>query len=363
MDYMARALSLAHQAVGATSPNPPVGAVVVKEGQIAGEGHTLPPGQNHAEVVALQKAGQRARNAILYVTLEPCCFYGRTPPCTNAIIEAGINEVHIATRDPNPKVNGKGKAELEAAGINVSLEETEEQTRALYEAYTKHVTVGMPFVIAKFAMTLDGKIATHTGDSQWVTGPTARRRVQQLRSKCDAIMVGINTVLHDDPKLTARDGDDHPLSRQPLRVVVDSHARTPLTARLLGELGDALIAVAGADQARVAALNDTGAQVLSLPEPTNERVDLPSLLATLGQRGIVRLLIEGGGTLLGSLFDQNLIDKVFAFIAPRIVGGQKAPSPVEGRGISTLAEAISLQRVTMESMGEDFLVIGYPSGR
>ena len=363
MDYMARALSLAHQAVGTTSPNPPVGAVVVKEGQIAGEGHTLPPGQSHAEVVALQQAGQRAQDAILYVTLEPCCFYGRTPPCTNAIIEAGINEVHIATTDPNPKVNGKGRAELEAAGIKVSMEEPKEQVRALYEAYTKHVTAGMPFVIAKFAMTLDGKIATHTGDSQWVTGPTARRHVQQLRSKCDAIMVGINTVLHDDPQLTARDEDDYPLSRQPLRVVVDSHARTPLTARLLGEPGDALIAVAGADQARVAALNDTGAQVLSLPEPANGRVDLSSLLATLGQRGIVRLLVEGGGTLLGSLFDQNLVDKVFAFIAPRIVGGQRAPSPVEGRGISILAEAISLQHATMESIGEDFLVIGYPSGR
>ncbi len=363
MDYMERAFFLARHALGSTSPNPPVGAVVVKEGRVVGEGYTLPPGQSHAEVVALQQAGEQARGAGLYVTLEPCCFYGRTPPCTTAIMEAGIDEVHISITDPNPRVNGSGIAELEASGISVRLGEGMERAQILYEAYAKHVTTGMPFVTAKFAMSLDGKIATRTGNSQWVTGTAARRHVHEIRSKCDAIMVGINTVLLDDPQLTARDEDGHPLLRQPLRVVVDSQARTPPTARLLKEPGCAIIAVAEVNKSKAAALTDAGAEVLSFPDPSTGQVEMQALLAALGQRGVLSLLVEGGGTLLGSLFDLGLVDKLLAFIATRIVGGQEAPSPVEGHGVDTLSEAIALKRVTVEHVGEDLLVVGYPSGR
>ena len=326
-----------------------------------GEGHTLPPRQSHAEIVALQQAGEEARGGILYLTLEPCCYYGRTPPCTTAIIEAGIDEVHIAISDPNPRVNGRGLTELEKSGISVHLGEREEQALTLYEAFAKYITTVVPFVTAKFAMSLDGKIATHTGDSHWVTGETARRRVHDIRSECDAIMVGVNTVLRDDPKLTARDEAGHPLSRQPLRVVIDSGARTPPTSVLFKEPGCTLVAVAEATEAKAATLTEAGAEVAWFSDPVSRRVDLQALLTALGRREVVSLLVEGGGTLLGSLFDQGLVDKVLAFIAPRVVGGREAPSPVEGHGVGNVSEAIGLERVTVEHVGEDLLVVGYPS--
>ena len=359
---MTRAISLAHLAVGKTSPNPPVGAVVVKEGEIVGEGRTLPAGQSHAEIVALQQAGPKANEGILYVTLEPCCIYGRTPPCTDAIIEAGIKEVHIATIDPNGKVNGNGVSTLEAAGVNVCLGENADQVHSLYEAYSKHITSGLPFVIAKFAMTVDGKIATNIGDSKWITGNTARLYAHQIRTECDAIMVGINTVLSDDPQLTARDEKNKPLSRQPIRVIVDSQARTPMSARMLNEPGNTIIAVSNLSRKRVAAFDRAGLEVLPVPSPTSGKVNLTSLLEILGERGVVRLMVEGGGTLLGSLFDHQLVDKVLAFIAPRILGGTNAPSPVEGHGVSSITEAISLKCVTLQHLGEDFLVTGYTQG-
>ena len=232
---MQQAICLARQAVGTTSPNPAVGAVIVKDGTVIGEGHTLPPGGHHAEIEALEMAGDSARGATLYTTLEPCCHFGRTPPCTRAIIAAGISEVHVAVQDPNRVVSGNGCDELESAGIGVVIGEQAETAKGLYEAFGKHIRTGLPFVTAKFAMSLDGKIATHTGDSKWVTGPEARGYVQEMRRECDAITVGVNTVLADDPQLTARAPDGSPLARQPLRVVLDSQARTPAGARLLKE--------------------------------------------------------------------------------------------------------------------------------
>ena len=242
MDYMSRALDLAGQALGTTSPNPAVGAVLVKEGQVVGEGFTQAPGEAHAEIMALHQAGELARSATLYVTLEPCSHQGRTPPCTSAIVAAGVAEIHMALLDPNPLINGRGRKELEEAGISVAVGEREEEARQVNEAYLKFTRTGLPFVTAKYAASLDGKIATRTGDARWITGVTARRHANRLRAASDVVMVGIGTVLADDPLLTARDDQDHPLPHQPLRVIVDSSGRTPATARLFQEPGRVLIA-------------------------------------------------------------------------------------------------------------------------
>ena len=364
MSHMRRALALAEKALGTTSPNPSVGAVIVRDGIVVGEGFTQPPGQAHAEVVALQQAGRGSRDASLYVTLEPCCTYGRTPPCTQAIIAAGISEVHAATTDPNPRVNGKGLSELEAAGIKVHRGEGQEEAREMYEAFARHVNTGLPFVTAKFAMSLDGKIATHTGDSKWVTGPLARGYVQEMRRTCDAIMVGVNTVLRDNSRLTARDTDGNLLSRQPLRVILDSKARTPTDATLLSEPGLTLVAVTGlAMEDRIAALREAGAEVLQFPETAEGMVDPCALLQALGARGVVSLLIEGGGALLGSLFDLGMVDKVAAFIAPKIIGGISAPSPVGGKGSVSMSQVVDIERAKVKRVGDDVLIIGYPMPR
>ena len=363
MDYMKQALALARQALGTTSPNPAVGAVLVKDGLVVGEGYTQPPDQAHAEVVALKRAGDRARGAVLYVTLEPCCHQGRTAACTSAIVAAGVAEVHMAVRDPNPLVDGKGRHELEEAGIRVIVGEQEEAAGKLNEAYLKYIRTRLPFVVAKFAASLDGKIATRTGDARWITGEAARRRAHdELRATSDAVMAGVRTVVADDPQLTARDSQGRPRDRQPLRIVVDSGGRTPVTARLLQEPGKVLIAGARIPQRRARALEQAGAEVLELPAEDGS-VDLRALLAALGQREVTTVLVEGGGKLLGSLFDQKLVDKVVAFLAPLIIGGAEAVPAVAGAGSGTIAEAFRLRDVTVEQVGEDLMVVGYPAKR
>ncbi len=357
---MQRALTLGRQALGTTSPNPPVGAVIVKEGAVIGEGFTLPPGQRHAEICALEQAGAAAQGAELYTTLEPCCHFGRTPPCTEAIIAAGVKTVHLAVIDPNPQVAGRGCTQLQAAGIQVVVEDTQ-GARELCEGFAKHIQSGMPFLTAKFAMSLDGKIATHTGDSKWVTGAASRRVVQEMRRECDAVLVGINTVLADDPLLTVRDEGGSPILRQPLRVVLDSQCRTPSDAKMLREPGNTLIVTSeSASPARVAELADRGAQVLQVPLNEQGRVDLPETMAELGRRDVVNLLVEGGGIVLGSLFDAGLVDKVYAFIAPKIIGGKAAPTPVGGTGAPNMSQSCQLERTRWEQIGEDWLIIGYP---
>ena len=361
-DPMARAIALAQSALGSTSPNPAVGAVIVGEAGVMGEGFTLPPGQAHAEIGALQQAGPAAAGATLYCTLEPCCHYGRTPPCTDAIIKARITRVVYAVTDPNPRVSGGGAAALRAAGLDVE-HRPDPKAEVLYEAFAKHVTTGLPFVVAKFAMSLDGKIATRTGDSQWITGPDARSRVQQMRKELDGIMVGIGTALADDPQLTARDdhGDTLPTDLQPLRIVVDSDARTPPAARMLRQPGRTLIATAGDPSSlRAAALQDAGAEVLSFPG-TDGRVNLSGLLEHLGQQGVVSLLVEGGGGVLGAMADARLIDKFAVFIGPMLIGGAAARSPVEGSGATTMADVLRLDCVTAEPIGPDWLITGYPT--
>ncbi len=361
MTPMQKAIALARQALGATSPNPAVGAVIVKDGLVIGQGFTLPPGQRHAEIGALQQAGEAARGATLYTTLEPCCTYGRTPPCTRAIIAAGIRRVHLALIDPNPRVAGGGRAELEAAGIDTVVGEEAETAGELYEAFAKHIATGCPFVSVKFAMSLDGKIAAHSGDSKWVTGPEARSLVHQMRRESDAIMVGINTVLADDPLLTARDQHDVPRARQPLRVVLDSACRMPPSARMLGEPGKTLVAATcRVPKDQVSRLTASGAEVFQTPAGLDGRVDLGVLLEELGRRDVVSLLVEGGGAVVGSLFDNRLVDKVYVFLAPLIVGGREAVSPVEGQGVSRMADAWRVERPRIRQVGPDWLIVGYP---
>lgn len=357
---MDRAIALAREARGRTSPNPPVGAVVVRDGEIVGEGHTQPAGLRHAEIVALEEAGERASGATLYTTLEPCCHFGRTPPCTRAIIASGVREVRVAVVDPNPKVCGQGMAELEQAGIGATREESE-AAGELYRGFAKHILTGLPYVVAKFAMSLDGKIATRTGDSKWVTGREARGMVQELRRVSDAVMVGSNTALADDPQLTARDRDGQPLEVQPLRVVLDTRCRMTPESRMLREPGRTLVFVG--EEAPINAtkrLSEAGAEVIPAGLGDDWRVDAGLVLSELGRRGVVNLLVEGGGTVLGSLFDAGLVDEVRAFVAPVIIGGGQAASPVEGWGAESMARAWRLEGTVMEQVGGDWLISGYP---
>lgn len=366
MDYMKQALSLARLALGQASPNPAVGAVIVKDNAVIGLGYTQPPGSWHAEIMALNQAGEEARGSVMYVTLEPCCHYGRTPPCTKAIIAAGINEVHMAMIDPNPIVFGKGKSELEAAGIKVHVGELEEEAQQLNEAYTKHITTGIPFVIAKFAMSLDGKIATKSGDSKWISGSESRQYLHNLRYTSDAIMAGVNTVVADDPQLTARCHATGGTSRkQPLRVIVDGDGRTPLTAQVFSMPGKTLVVLGKlASRKEKANFKRVGAELLELPSEEEGMVDLTELLKALGKRGITSVLVEGGGILLGSLFDWGLVDKVIAFVAPIIIGGKDAKTAVAGEGVDKVAGSLKLERIKLETIGEDLVVTGYvPKGK
>lgn len=363
MEYMRRALSLAKLALGQSSPNPAVGAVLVKGDGVIGQGYTQPPGSHHAEVQALRQAGREAAGGTMYVTLEPCAHYGRTPPCTDAIIEAGVSEVHMAMLDPNPMVSGRGQAELDKAGIKTSLGEREEEAREVNEAYIKFITTGMPFITAKFAMSLDGKIATRTGDSRWISGTESRKYVHFLRYISDAIMAGVNTLLADNPHLTTRcsGGKGGVARKQPLRVIVDGNGRTPLDANIFGEPGETMLVMGHKLNPKLkTAFTKAGAEVMEPPED-EPKVDLKTLVRDLGRRDITSIMVEGGGILLGSLFDLGLVDKVIAFIAPIIIGGAEAKTPVAGEGVSQVTEAFRLERTKVGTLGDDVVVSGYVS--
>jgi diaminohydroxyphosphoribosylaminopyrimidine deaminase/5-amino-6-(5-phosphoribosylamino)uracil reductase len=358
--YMEYALSLAKLAMGYTSPNPAVGAVVVKDGIAVGMGYTQPAGSEHAEVMALRQAGDRAQGATMYITLEPCSHYGRTPPCTQAIINAGISEVHIALLDPNPVVSGRGVARLNERGIKTHVGICQQEAYEINEAYIKHITTGLPFVVAKFAISLDGKIATKTGDSKWITNEEARKYAHALRYTVDAIMVGVNTIVADNPRLTAKGcgGRGGIGKMQPLRLVVDSKGKIPLNAHIFEPPGEALIAVAAPfASVKKEKFVEAGAKVLELPAREGS-VDIIELLKLLGKREIVTILVEGGGKLLGSLFDHHLVDKVLAFISPIIIGGCEAVS-VGGDGVDNIAKAYRLSRIATKNFGDDILISGY----
>ena len=360
-EFMQEALRLARNAAGRTSPNPLVGAVIVREGRIVGAGWHRKAGTPHAEIHALNMAGNLAKGATLYVTLEPCSHYGRTGPCAEAVVKAGIKRVVIGMGDPNPKVAGKGIAILERAGIEVRCGVLEDEARALNEVFLKWIATQKPFVVLKTAMSLDGKIATHTGKSQWITGEAARQRVHEYRDTYDGIMVGIGTVLADNPSLTARLPDGQ--GKNPVRIVVDSKARTPLDANLVTD-GAALTIIAvtaKAPQERVQALKDKGVAIMVAGD--GEQVDMNLLMQKLGEMEICSVFAEGGGQVNFSLLKAGLVDKVHAFIAPKLIGGREALTPVEGAGFAELTEAVELERTTVETIGQDILLTGYVKGR
>ncbi len=356
--YMRRALQLARQGLGRTAPNPAVGAVIVRDGRVVAEGWHRAAGQPHAEAEALARAGTAARGADLYVTLEPCCHHGRTPPCTDRIIAAGIARVIYACGDPDPRVAGRGAAQLKAAGIEVISGVLEAEAKRLNEAYFKHKQTGLPFVTLKLACTLNGKVATRTGDSRWVTGCRAREYVHHLRDQNDAVMVGVGTILSDDPALTTRLPDGR--GRDALRVVVDTGARTPATAAVIASESQAgcLVAVGcNAPGERIVALRRAGAEVVVLPQ-TDRGVDLESLMAELGRRDVMGLLCEGGPRLAGSLIAANLVDKLLLFYAPKLLGDELARDAVVGLNISRMGQALAVQVDEIQRIDDDILIVG-----
>ena len=369
-EAMQQALTYACSVEGRTSPRPPVGAVVVRDGEIVGKGATAPPYGPHAEVQALIEAGAAAEGADLYVTLEPCCVYVHTPPCTEAIIAAGVHRVIVATLDPNPYVREHGIEQLRAAGIEVLLlEESQQVSEAieLIRPFETYITKGRPHVTAKWAMTLDGKLASYTGDSYWISGSASRARTHDLRDRVDAILVGANTVRTDNPQLTVRLPPDKrlrertPRPRPPLRVVLTTHGQLPATLALLQpELarGTCILVGETCSHMQRQRLADYGADVVPVAIGADGQIDLQSALQVLAQRDIMHILIEGGAKVLGSAFDQHCIDSVAAFIAPKLIGGSDAPSPIEGRGLPMMSQAHPLQNVRMSILDGDVLVEG-----
>ena len=333
----------------------------MKEGRIVGEGYHRRAGEVHAEIAALEMAGEQARGAALYVTLEPCCHFGRTPPCTKAIIASGVASVVAAMVDPNPKVRGMGLAELEAAGIRTAIGPLGDQARKLNEAYIKFITTGLPFVTLKLAATLDGKIATRTGDSKWVSCEESRRMVHRLRERADAVLVGVGTVIADDPELTARVGRR---TAYPTRIIVDSRARTPLGAKVLAQTeGETILAVtAAAPEENVRKLERAGARIMFVDQ-SGGRVSLAALARLLGQMNLTSVMIEGGGRIAASALAEGIVDKLMLFIAPKVVGGESAPTAVEGVGVESMAEALRFEQMTVRKVGRDLLVEAYPCSR
>ncbi len=357
---MREALAEAEQALGWSSPNPAVGAVLVREGRIVGRGRTQPPGGDHAEVVALREAGELALGATAYVTLEPCAHHGRTPPCTEALIGAGVTGVEYALVDPDPQVDGRGAERLRTAGVEAQAGDGAEAAARQLAGYLTHRRTGRPRVIVKFAASIDGRIASASGDSRWVSGPETRAWAHRERPKLDAIVVGSGTVVVDDPELTARPGGSVEGAHQPLRVVVDSRGRTPRAARVLAGPSPTLVASSERSPAAWRAeMAEAGAEVVLLPE-AGGHVDPAALLDELGRRGVLTALVEGGGVLLGAFFDRRLVDDVRAVIAPIVIGAAGAPAAVAGCGAQRMAEAPRLAELTVERLGEDVLISGIP---
>ncbi len=353
---MKRALELAQKGWGMTNPNPLVGAVLVRDDRIVGEGWHRALGQPHAEIEAVRAAGDLARGSTLYVSLEPCSHTGRTPPCAKAIIEQGIAKVHIAMSDPNPKVSGRGIQMLRDAGIPVTCGLLEDQARKQNEIFIHYITCHKPWVVMKSAMTLDGKIAAYTGDSKWVSGQISRQLVHRLRSRMAAVLVGSQTVLNDNPRLNVR--IDQLAGTNPLRVVVDSQGRTDPGSLVYEPDGQAMLATTTRlDPEREAAYLARGIRIEKLDGPDG-RVDLFALIHKLYELEIDSVLVEGGGSLTAAMLEANLINKVMVFIAPKIIGGAKAPTPVEGRGFGRMAQAIQLRDIQVTQLDEDLLVEG-----
>lgn len=354
--FMNLAMQLARKGKGKTSPNPMVGALVIKNGRIVGRGYHEKAGMSHAEIIALDEAGKKSKGATLYVTLEPCVHFGRTPPCVDRIIKSGIKEVIVGMIDPNPLNNGRGINVLKQHKIKVKVGFLEENLRKMNEVFIKYITKRMPFVTVKVAQSLDGKIATSTGDSKWITSDKSRAYAHRIRRNFDAIMVGVNTVLRDNPKLDAWFS-----RKQPIKIVVDSQLSTLQDANIFSAKSQVIIitlpAKAGQETENRKILS-LKAKILEVKEKTGQ-INLKDMMKKLARLEITNILVEGGGTLIGSLFDEGLVDKILFFISPKIIGGKEAISSVMGRGISRIDNAIRLKSIKLRRFQEDLLLEGY----
>ncbi|MGD9213345.1 MAG: bifunctional diaminohydroxyphosphoribosylaminopyrimidine deaminase/5-amino-6-(5-phosphoribosylamino)uracil reductase RibD [Desulfobacteraceae bacterium] len=358
-EYMRMALDLAAQGAGYVSPNPMVGAVVVKGARVVGRGYHQRLGRAHAEVNAIDDAGEKARGATLYVTLEPCNHHGRTPPCTQKILDAGIRRVVVAMADPNPHVTGGGNAFLVSKGVDVTVGICESEALRLNESFIKFMGCRLPFVVLKMAATLDGRIATRTGDSRWVTGPQARAMVHKLRHGMDAIMVGVGTAVADDPELTTR--LEHGRGVDPVRVVLDTHLTLSAMARMLNQPSPSetiIFCGAGAAEDKKMRLKDKGASVLEAPL-RDGRIDLNAVVEQLGARGITSLLIEGGAQVAGSALKAGIVDKVCFFYAPKLLGGEDGIALFAGKGPEKMNDCLQLRDTKVSRAGDDIVVTGY----
>ncbi|HET8844636.1 MAG TPA: bifunctional diaminohydroxyphosphoribosylaminopyrimidine deaminase/5-amino-6-(5-phosphoribosylamino)uracil reductase RibD [Ktedonobacteraceae bacterium] len=371
LEFMRQAIVRARSVEGRTSPRPPVGAVLVRENRIIGSGATSPPYGPHAEIHALHEAGTAALGADLYTTLEPCCITVHTPPCTAAIIAAGVKRVVIGSLDPNPQVSGRGAALLRAAGIEVILDIARQETADLIRPFATYITQGRPYVTAKWAMTLDGKLASHTGDSYWISGPDARIWVHQLRDRVDAIMIGAGTAHADNPRLTVRLAEEqreYQRTRRsdPLRIVMSSQGKLAAHLQLFQEqLAPETWVIVGeaSTSEQRERLRALGVQVIEAPSNQDGRVDLAATLRLLARKGIMHLLLEGGSSLLGNAFEHKLIDHVAVFIAPKLIGGKEAPSPIGGTGLAFMQQAYHLEQTSRQTFAQDLLIegeIAYP---
>lgn len=364
--YMRRAIELAKKGSGHVNPNPLVGTVIVRDGEIIGEGYHECYGQLHAERNAIanaKKRGNSLEGSTIYVTLEPCCHYGKTPPCTEAIIEEKIARVVVGSDDPNPLVSGKGFQMLREKGIEVIPHFLKEECDAMNHVFFHYIRTGTPYVAMKYAMTMDGKIACYTGDSKWVTGEESRAHVQTLRNHYKGIMAGIGTVLADDPMLNCRiEG-----GRDPIRIIADSHLRIPIDSQLVRTAGQQPLIVAclpDADEEKAAQLQEKGVEVLRIPgvttaditEEQKEVISLPVLMKELGARKIDGILLEGGGQLNESALQAGIVDRIYCYIAPKIFGGAQAKTPVEGQGLTRAADAWQFNRIGMQEFGQDILL-------
>jgi diaminohydroxyphosphoribosylaminopyrimidine deaminase / 5-amino-6-(5-phosphoribosylamino)uracil reductase len=354
--WMKRVLRLAEAGRGRTSPNPMVGAVLVKRGQVVGEGYHAKIGEAHAEIIALHEAGERAREAILYVNFEPCTHFGRTPPCVPKVIKAGLKRVVIGMEDPNPLVNGKGIEALRKSGVDVKVGVLGEECRKLNEAFCKYILKKQPFVVLKIAATLDGKIATRNGESKWISGEASRRYVHRLRAQVDGVLVGIGTVLRDDPLLTARMKE----GKEPYRIVLDSQLRIPEGAKVFEHSpSEVILATTGlAPYEKIERLERKGVRVLII-DSKEGRVDLKICLNKLGEMGLMSILVEGGNQINGSFLDEGLIDKFLLFLSPKWLGDPQAPGIFGGKGVSNLKDAVGLKEVKAKRIGEDIFLEGY----
>ncbi|QXM06815.1 bifunctional diaminohydroxyphosphoribosylaminopyrimidine deaminase/5-amino-6-(5-phosphoribosylamino)uracil reductase RibD [Crassaminicella indica] len=357
--YMKRALTLAKKGIGYTNPNPLVGSVIVKNNKIIGEGYHKVYGGSHAEINAFNNATEDVTGATMYITLEPCSHYGKTPPCAYTIVKKKIKRVVIAMKDPNPLVAGKGIKILKSNGIEVVTGVLEKEAKKLNEIFIKYITTKLPFCILKTAMTLDGKIATHTGDSKWISNEGSRRIVHKLRHQVSGIMVGIGTVLADNPMLTTR--LDNKKGINPTRIIVDTRASIPLNSNVLKDCKNIKTIIATtklAETKNIKAIKEKGAEVIITPLKEN-LVDLPFLMHYLGDKKIDSILLEGGGALNYSALKENIVDKIISFIAPKIIGGIDAKSPVGGKGIAFMKNAILLKEMQVSTIGDNLMVEAY----